>query len=69
MIPALSNPSPCAQGMVSPNKPKCQSLEQRKVYCWTKQGEWVTCIQKTRTPPWLSKRGFRDSVGVPVMAQ
>ena len=32
----------CAQHTVSPNKQKCPSLEQRKVYCRAMQGErWL----------------------------
>ena len=34
-----------------PNKPKSQSLEQRKVYCRAKQGEWVTHAQKNLNSP------------------
>ena len=32
-----------------PNKPICQSLEQRNVFCRTKQGEQVACVQKPQT--------------------
>ena len=31
---------------VRPNKPKCQSLEQRKIYCRAKQGEQAVHAQK-----------------------
>ena len=37
--------SSCAQHTVRPNKQKCQSLEQRKVYCKAKQGEQVARAQ------------------------
>ena len=39
----LPNASSCAQSMVKPNKPKHQSLEQRKVYYRAMQGEGGLC--------------------------
>ena len=45
------------------------SLEQRKVYCRTKQGEWVACAQKTLNSPegfskeFLKVRWGRDIPG------
>ena len=42
MVWMLLNESLCARRTVRPNKLKCWSLEQRKVYCRPEQGEWVT---------------------------
>ena len=39
-----------------PNKSKHGSVEQRKVYCRAKQGEWVACVQKPGTLPWVSAK-------------
>ena len=39
--------------MVRPNKLKHQSLEQRKLYCRAKQGEWVTHTQNPWTYWWF----------------
>ena len=33
------------------NKPKHHSLEQRMVYCWAQQGEWVAHAQHLPPPP------------------
>ena len=56
----LMNPSSRAQRTVRSNEPKPQSLEQRKVYCRAKQGEWVAHVQKTPppTPRWFSGKSF-----------
>ena len=58
----LSNPCSCAWCTVRPNKPKLLSLEQRKVYCWAEQGVWAAHAQKTRTPQWLSGKGFQKQI-------
>lgn len=44
----LSNPSLCAWYTMKPNKLKCQSLEQRKVYC----KDQASVTQKTGFTPW-----------------
>ena len=41
-----------------PDKLKCQSLEQRKVYCRAKQGERVGHAQEPQTPWWFWGRSF-----------
>ena len=43
----LPNTNSCVQCTVKPNKPKCQGLEHRKVYCRAKQGEWVAHASET----------------------
>ena len=43
---------------VKPNKPKYQSLEQRRIYCRAKLGEQVTHAQKTPGPSGFQGRGF-----------
>ena len=37
---------------------KCQRLEQRKVYCWAKQGKQVAYSQRSQTPWWFSGKCF-----------
>ena len=44
---------------VRPNKPECQSLEQKKVYFRAKQEEWVANVQKPWTPPWFGWGVFK----------
>ena len=54
----------CAWHTVRPSKPKCQSLEQRKVYCRAKQGEYVAYAQKLRITQWFSgKSSYRQNLG------
>ena len=52
----LLNTSLCAQHTVRPNKPKYQSLEQRKVDGRAKQGVWVAHPQEPETPWWFKGR-------------
>ena len=51
----LPKTSSCAQNMVRPNKPKCQSLEPRKVCCRAKKGQ-VAYAEKIPN----SSMGFRE---------
>ena len=46
------------QYTVKLNKPKHQSLEQRKVYSRAKQGELVTNAQNTQIPQWFWGRKY-----------
>ena len=46
----LLNTSLCARRTVRPNKLKCGSLEQRKVYSQVKQGKRVACAKKPELP-------------------
>ena len=56
----ISEQRSCARHTVKSNKPKHQSLEQRKVYCRAQQGEWEACAH----PPWLWGRHFyRQNLG------
>ena len=55
----LLNAWSCAQRTVRPNKPKCWSLEHRKFYCRTKQGEQVACDPpKTKLSSGFQGRSF-----------
>ena len=58
----LPNAGLCAQHTVRPNKTKCQSLEQRKVYCRAKQGERVACAQNPKLPEGFQQSIFRSQV-------
>ena len=51
----LLNPSSCAWCTVRPNKLKCFSLEQRKVYC---EENGAAYVQKAQTTQWFSGKSF-----------
>ena len=55
---ALPNTSLCTTCTVRPSKPKCCSLEQRKVYCRAKQGERVARAQNPQFPDGFGGKVF-----------
>ena len=60
----LLNTSSCARGTVRPNKPKHQSLEQRRVYRRAEQGAQMAHTQNPRTPRrFLRKSFYRQNLG------
>lgn len=45
----------CLCCTVRPNKSKHDRMEQGRVYCRAKQGEWVAYVQKPGTLQWVSE--------------
>ena len=57
----LSNTSFCAWGTLNPEKPKCQRLGQRKVYCSQARGAGGP-YSRTRAPQWCSGKHFKGKI-------
>ena len=60
----LLNTSLCAQHTVRPNKPKYQSLEQRKVDGRAKQGVWWLILKNLKLPDGLRVGFYRQNLWV-----
>ena len=53
----------CVPNTVRTNEPNHESLEHRKVYFRTMQGEQVVCAHKPQTPQWFSGSFYKQNLG------